>query len=58
MANQLPSTFLQSRFLGQARLRVESALWSHICVVVVVDPPPGWLTPPHVMDGWGARPLR
>ena len=21
-------------------------------------PPPGWLPPPHVMDGWGARPLR
>ncbi len=20
--------------------------------------PPGWLHPPHVMDGWGARPLR
>ena len=20
--------------------------------------PPGWLPPPHVMDGWGARPLR
>ena len=53
-------------FLGRARLQVESALWSHVCVViVVVEPPPGWLTPlrgwlppPHVMDGWGARPLR
>ncbi len=21
-------------------------------------PPPGWLTPPYVMDGYGARPLR
>ncbi len=47
------------QFLGRARLRVELALWSHIRVVVMEDPPPpGWLPPPHVMDGWGARPLR
>ncbi len=39
------------QFLGRARLRVESALWSHVCVVVIVvveDPPPHWLMPP----GW------
>ncbi len=36
----------------------QAALWNHVCVVVVMeDPPPGWL-PPHVMDGWGTRPLR
>ncbi len=54
-------------FLGRARLRVESALWSHVCVIIVVmeDPPPWpadppWLAtlPPYVMDGWGTRPLR
>ncbi len=48
-------------FLGRARLRVESALWSHVCVVVVVVEDPPILAgrpPPYVMDGWGARPLR
>ena len=27
-------------FLGRVRLRVELALWSHVCVIVVEDPPP------------------
>ena len=44
--------------LGRARLRVESALWSYVRVVVMEDPPPWLATPPHVMDSWGARPLR
>ncbi len=49
-------------FLGRARLHVESALWSHVCVVVVivvgVGPPRAGYPPPHVTDGWGARLLR
>ena len=40
--------FLQAApLLGRARLKVESALWSHVCVVVVgveEPPPPSWLT--------------
>ncbi len=39
--------------LGRARLRVESALWSH-ARVVVEDPHPQLATPPYVMDGYGA----
>ncbi len=35
-------------FLGRARLRVESALWSHVHVVVVEDPPPAGYPPPKV----------
>ena len=34
-----------------------AALWSHVWVIVVEDPP-GWLPPPHMIDGWCARPLR
>ncbi len=42
-----------SVLLGRARLRVESALWSHVCVVIVVvvvmgvGPPPWLATPPQ-----------
>ena len=61
--------FRRILFLDRARLQVESVLWSHFCVIIVivivvgVEDPPGWLTPPswlppHVMDGWGARLLR
>ena len=38
-------------FLGRARLQVESALWSYVCVVIVIvvgvwrTPPPHWLPP-------------
>ena len=38
------------QFLGRARLVVESALWSHVCVVVVIgvdDPPTNNTGPPH-----------
>ncbi len=40
-------------FLGRARLQVESALWSHVCIVIVVgveDPPttPTTETPPQL----------
>ena len=27
-------------YLGRARLHVESALWSHVCVIIVVEDPP------------------
>ena len=33
-------------FLGPAWLSVESALWSHVCVVVVVEDPPQTTDPP------------
>ncbi len=37
-------------FLGRARLRVESALWSHVCIVIVmaVGPPLAGYPPPKV----------
>ena len=45
------------------RDEVGAALWSHVCVVVVVeDPLPPLADPPpshdHVMDGMRTRPLR
>ncbi len=42
-----PSGPTLSHFLGRARLYVESALWSHVCVVIVMeDIPPQLATPP------------
>ncbi len=38
--SRLQHPFLKKFLLGRPRLYVESALWSHICVVVVEDPPP------------------
>ncbi len=40
------------------RMTKRAALWSQVRIVVVEDPPGCLTPPPHVMDSWGARPLR
>ena len=55
---------LSTSVLGRARLTVESALWSHVCVDGLEDPPPPappwladppWLATPPPRDGWLGR---